>query len=158
MTYQFKTDVIIFLAVIIVGVLVSLLAAGSSPLDLQLHDTYFIIDKVSLMLLIIGPLTFLIFLVRGVGGKFKRNGANLGLIVGLILMAIITYNVARLQQIYLNQVITLDEDGKLSHAQSIVDAKSAITSTWGMFCLCLIGLCLLTARTFEVWKARRPPV
>ena len=149
---QFKTDIIIFMGLLILGSIVLLLTAGQRTIDIQLHDTYFILDKLSLTVLIIGPLTFLIFLTRGLTKNFKTKGPNIGLIIGLILIALITYHVVRLQQSYLDEMMRLDDEGLPDRGQFIVDAKKRINWTWGLFALWTFGLLLLTLRTIKIWK------
>jgi hypothetical protein len=95
---QFKTDIIIFIGLLFLALIILLLTIGQSTIDIQLHDTYFVLDKISLIILIIGPLTFVIFLARGLTTKFKAVLANIGLIIGLILVALITFYIVRLQQ------------------------------------------------------------
>lgn len=149
---QLKTDIIIFIGLLILTSVVLLLTAGQSTIDIQLHDTYFVLDKISLTVLIIGPLTFLIFLARGLTRKFKTKGTNIGLIIGLILIALITYQVVRLQQSYLNEMMKLDDEGLPDRGQFIVEAKNKINFTWGLFGLWTIGFSLLTLRTIKIWK------
>ena len=149
---QFKTDIIIFIGLLILGSIVLLLTAGQSTIDIQLHDTYFVLDKISLTVLIIGPLTFLIFLARGLTRKFKTQGTNIGLIIGLILIALITYQVVRLQQSYLNEIMRFDDEGLPDRGQFIVNAKNKMNLIWGLFGLWTIGLLLLTLRTIKIWK------
>src|SRR4051812_41519483 len=105
---QFKTDIIIFLGVVFFCLVVLLLTAGQSSIDIQLHDTYFVIDKISMTVLIAGPLTFLIFLTRGFRRKFKTKGTNIGLILGLMLVSVITFHFVRIQQSYLSEAMRLN--------------------------------------------------
>lgn len=149
---QFRTDIFIFLGLSIICLVILLLTAGQSTVDIQLHDTYFILDKFSMTVLIIGPLMFLIFLARGLTRKFKTKGTNIGLIIGLILVALITFYVVRFQQSYLSELIRLDDEGLPDRGQFIVDTKSKIKWTCGLFCLWISGLVLLTHRTIKIWK------
>lgn len=88
---KLKTDIIILAVLLIVAWIIAVAYVGNTALDIQLHDTYFVIDKISLTILIVGPLTFLIFLARALAAKFKTIGANVGLIIGLILVTLIIY-------------------------------------------------------------------
>ena len=149
---QFKTDIIIFIGLLVLTSIVLLLTIGQSTIDIQLHDTYFVLDKLSLTILIIGPLTFLIFLTRGLTKKFKTKGTNIGLIIGLILVVVITFYVVRLQQSYLSEMMRLDDEGMPDRGQFVVDAKNRINWTWGLLCFWIMGLLLLTLKTIKIWK------
>jgi hypothetical protein len=148
---QLKIDIVIFIGLLILSSIILLLTAGQSAIDIQLHDTYFVFDKISLTVLIIGPLTFLIFLARGLTTKFNAMGTNIGLIVGLILNALITYQIVRLQQSYLNEVM-LNNEGSPGSQQLIIDANNKLRWTWGLFVLWVTGLLLLTFRNIQIWK------
>jgi len=149
---QFKTDIIIFIGFLVLTSIVLLLTIGQSTIDIQLHDTYFVLDKISLTILIIGPLTFMIFLTRGLTRKFKTKGTNIGLIIGLILVAVITFYVVRLQQSYLSEMMRPDNEGLPDRGQFIVETKNRINWTWGLFGFWAMGLLLLTLRTIKIWK------
>jgi hypothetical protein len=149
---QFKTEIIIFVGLLGITLIALLLTAGQSTVDIQLHDTYFVIDKISMTVLIIGPLTFLIFLARALTRKFKTKGSNIGLIIGLILVAVITFHVVRLQQSYLIEMMRLDDEGLPDKGQFIVDAKNRINWTWGLLGFWAMGLLLLTLRTIKIWN------
>ena len=149
---QIKTDLNIFIALVVVSLIPLLLTAGQSTIDIQLHDTYFVIDKISMTVLIIGPLTFLIFFARSLTGKFKAKGPNIGLIIGLILVAVTTFYAVRLQQSYLSEMMRLDDEGLPDRGQFMVEAKKRINWTWGLFGFWAIGLLLLTLRTIKIWK------
>jgi ABC-type multidrug transport system permease subunit len=149
---QLSTDIIIFLGLVLISLIALLLTAGQSTIDIQLHDTYFVIDKLSMTTLIIGPLTFLIFLARALARKFKTKGSNIGLIMGLILVAAITFYLVQLQQSYLNEMMRFDDEGLPDRGQFIVDTKNRINWTWGLFGFWAMALSLLTLRTIKIWK------
>jgi hypothetical protein len=148
----YKTDIIIFLGLLTLTFFVWLFAVGESAIDIQLHDTYFVLDNTSLAVLILGPLTFLIFLARGLATKFKSIGANAGLIVGLILLALITYGIIELQKSYLTEIMRLDTEEMPASAQSIVDMETKINWTWSLMGLWIMGIILLTAKTIMIRK------
>jgi len=122
---QFKNDAIIFIVLLILSFIVLSVMSGLTAIDIQLHDTYFVLDPASLFILIMGPLMFLIFLARGINRKFKTIGANIGLVIGLILVALITYYFTQLLGGY---------------------------SAWVLFAILIIGLLLLIFRTAMIWK------
>jgi hypothetical protein len=150
----FTTDIFIFLGLLILTALIFLFTIGQSAIDIQLHDTYFVLDKISLTILIIGPLTLLIFLSRGLTRKFRTKGANMGLIVGLLLVALITYQIIQFQESYLIQIMKLDDEGLPDRGQFAVDARKKINWTWGLFGFWTLGIVLLTFRTIKIWKER----
>jgi hypothetical protein len=92
----YKAGLIIFAVLLLLVLVVWMLTLEQSVIDIQLHDTYFVIDKVSMAVLILGPFSFLIFLARAVALRFRSIGANIELLIGLILVALITYNVIKL--------------------------------------------------------------
>jgi hypothetical protein len=148
----FRTDIFIFIGLLILTAIIFLLTIGQSTIDIQFHDTYFVLDKISMTILIIGPLMLLIFLSRGLTRKFKTKGTNIGLIIGLLLIALITYQIIQLQESYLTEMMKLDDEGLLDRGQFAVDAKRKINWTWGLFGLWTLGFVLLTLRTIKIWK------
>jgi hypothetical protein len=144
---QYKKDIYIFIGLVTLTFVLWLLTLGQSTIDIQLHDTYFVLDKVSMIVLILGPLTFSIFLARGLTRKFKSFSANTGLIIGLILIALITYRIIELEKSYLNQVKGLDDNGL---PDRVVDIESKIKWTWGLFSLWIGGIILLTVQTIKI--------
>jgi hypothetical protein len=95
---------------------------------------------------------FLIFLTRSLTRRFRAKGPNIGLIIGLLLVAVITFYVVRLQQSHLNEMVRLDDEGLPDRGQFIADAKNRINVTWGLFGFWVIGLLLLMFRTMKIWK------
>ena len=151
---QLKTDIIIFIGVLVFTSIVLLLTIGQTTIDIQLHDTYLVLDKPSLAILIIGPMTFLIFLTRGLAKKFRTKGTNIGLIIGLILVAVITFYIIRLQQSYMSEMKTLDDERMPDRGQFGVDTKNRINWTWGLLYFWITGVLLLTLKTIKIWKER----
>jgi hypothetical protein len=68
-----------------------------NTIDIQLHDAYVVVDRVSLTVLILGPLMFVIFLIRGVVNRFKSTTTNIGFIIGVILVSMIMYRLIEIQ-------------------------------------------------------------
>ena len=89
---ELKTDIIILAGLLILVWIIVAIYVGNTALDIQLHDTYFVLDNISLTILIVGPLTFLIFLARALATKFKSIGSNVGLIIGLILVSSLIFS------------------------------------------------------------------
>lgn len=86
MMRRLKTDILIFIAILLLALIIFSSKSGQTSVDIQVHDTYYVIDKISLTILIVGPVTFLIFLIRGIRTKFKLKEVNIGFIVGLLLL------------------------------------------------------------------------
>jgi hypothetical protein len=152
----YKKDLVILLGLLFLGLIIWILTPGQSTIDLQFHDTYFIIDKISITILILGPLTMLIFLARGLMRKFKSIGANAGLIIGLILVSLITYRVVEIQMNYLNEIKRLDDEGLPDRGQFYLDIKNSINWTWGLFGLWIAIVMILgiqTVRLLKEWYA-----
>jgi hypothetical protein len=150
---SYKKDITIFLGLLTLTLIVWLLTLRQSEVDIQLHDTYYVFDRTSLIILILGPLTFLIFLARGLTSKFRSIGANVGLFIGLILVALITYRIIEFQKSYLAEIQNLECEG-LTERQFIIDMKSKSNWTWGLFSLWIIGSLLLALQTIKIWKGK----
>lgn len=90
-----KTDVII-LAILLILAVTILLTRAQNPIEIQLHDTYFVLDNFSLAVIIIGPPTFLIFLVRAAINRFQTLTANIGLAIGTMMVIFLVYEVVLL--------------------------------------------------------------
>jgi hypothetical protein len=150
---SYKKDITIFLGLLTLTLIVWLLTLRQSEVDIQLHDTYYVFDRTSLIILILGPLTFLIFLARGLTSKFRSIGANVALFIGLILVALITYRIIEFQKSYLAEIQNLECEG-LTERQFIIDMKSKSNWTWGLFSLWIIGSLLLALQTIKIWKGK----
>src|SRR5687768_11670034 len=93
-----RTDKFIFVGMLIVAFLILLSTIGQSTIDIQLYDTYFVLDRISLVISIIGPLTLLVYFARGLATKFRTRSTNIGVIIGLLLVAVITFQIIRFQE------------------------------------------------------------
>lgn len=149
---QLKTDILIFIAILLLALIIFFSISGQASVDIQVHDTYYVIDKISLTALIIGPITFLIFLIRGIRTSFKLKGANIGLIVGLLLLMKITYLINKLQQSQFNELMRLYREGVQNDMQFIQDLGKGINWIWGILGFGTLGLLLLIIRTLKNWK------
>ena len=87
----FAIGLILFLAL-----LINILMFNHNTLDFQIHDTYFVISKFHLTLLVVGPITFFLFLWLSISNGFKDLISNIGLIAGAILMAITASDVLQI--------------------------------------------------------------
>ncbi len=144
---HFRTDIIIFIALLVPAAIVFATTSGQSVIDIQLHDTYFVLDKTTAAVLMIGPPMFLIFFIRALIQKFKTIGPNVGLMMGLIILASITYRAVLLEQSDLHELMrTADE-------QQIADHKITVNWALGVFGLWTAIFLLLAYRTIKIAKA-----
>ncbi|MCM4174302.1 hypothetical protein DHD32_22830 [Arenibacter sp. TNZ] len=60
-----------------------------STFDINIHDTYFVIANVHLILLLFVFVFFTVYLIRVVRNRFKNNTANLILIIATILLVVV---------------------------------------------------------------------
>lgn len=149
---QFKTDIIILIGLLVFAVMLFGFIIGQSSVDIRIHDTYLVVDKRYITILIVGLLTFLIFLARGLTRNFKTLATNFGLSIGLVLLAVTTYYVIQIQQSYLSEILKLDNAGHPDLVQMSDDVKKGIILAWGVFGLWIMGIVLLTIRSIKIWK------
>lgn len=149
---QFKTDIIILIGLLVFAVMLFGFIIGQSSVDIRIHDTYLVVDKRYITILIVGLLTFLIFLARGLTRNFKTLATNFGLSIGLVLFAVTTYYVIQIQQSYLSEILKLDNAGHPDLVQMSDDVKKGIILAWGVFGLWIMGIVLLTIRSIKIWK------
>jgi hypothetical protein len=144
---SYKTDLIIFLFLILLALVLVLLPAQNT---IQLHDTYFVIDKLSLAILFFGPLTFLIFLIRGLATKFNSITSNAGLIIGLMLLAWLSYGVIGILNVYGNGITPSEQKGFVNTEQFYQGMQSNIRLAWGFLILFVVSILALIVRTFRI--------
>ena len=149
---QFKTDIIILIGLLVFAMMLFGFIIGQSSVDIRRHDTYLVVDKKHLTMLIVGLLTFLIFLARGLIRNFKTLATNFGLIIGLILVAMTTYYIIQIQQSYLSEILKLDNAEHPDLVQMSEDVKKGINLSWGLFSLWIIGILLLTIKSIKIYK------
>jgi hypothetical protein len=141
-------DLYIFISLVLVVFLIWVFTVGQSTIDIQLYDTYFVIDGLSAIMLVLGPLIFLVFLTRAVVTKFKSIGANIGLIIGLILIALITFRLIEIQGVFLAE---FESHGELSSGNLQLDKmKKNITLSWVFFCLWVLAVLVLIFKTIRI--------
>jgi hypothetical protein len=144
-------DLIIFLSLVLLTATILMSAVSETSIDIQLHDTYFVLDRMTLAVLILGPLTILIFLPLAAARHFKSIGTNIALIFGLMLVAVICYSVAELQSSYISQINSMDEVGVKDKAGYNNASRSIITVRGILTVIGLSGLVLIY-RTVKIWK------
>jgi phosphoglycerol transferase MdoB-like AlkP superfamily enzyme len=146
-------DIFVLITLTIVSILIFILSIGKSPIDIQLHDTYFVLSTTEIIFLIIGPLTFLLFFLLGLARKFKTKWTNIGLMFGLIIVSFIIFRVVVLQISYRNQVHNklLTMPMLTKDRKQISDRINAeIKLTCGLFGICLIGIGVIGYRTYKL--------
>jgi energy-coupling factor transporter transmembrane protein EcfT len=106
--------------------------------------------------LILGPLTFLIFLTRALAKRFKSVGANTGLLIGLILVALITYYVGELQKSYLDGLKKLSDENLPNRGQMYADIENRISWAWRVLLFWLVSAVLLSTGTIRQLRKKYP--
>jgi hypothetical protein len=146
-------DLTIFLSLILLTAAILLFAVNQTAIDIQLHDTYFVLDRMTLAVLILGPMTILIFLPLAAVREFKSIGTNIALIFGLMLVAVICYSVAELQSGYISQINSLDEVGPSDKA-GYNNASRSIITIRGILAVIGLSALVLIYRTVKIWKEK----
>ena len=152
-------DLIIFLSLVLLTAAILMFAVSQTSIDIQLHDTYLVLDRMTLAVLILGPMTILVFLPLAAVRKFKSIGTNIALIFGLMLVAVICYSVAELQSSNISQTNSLDEVG-LRDKAGYKNATRAIVTTRGILAVFGLSALVLIFKTVKIWKEThsRPPL
>jgi len=89
---NFKSDLILIVGLLILYGLILLLTKGQS--EITIHDTYLLFDKLSFFVFAIGPLWFLLFLIKAWRNRFSQVSSNIGLVVGVLFMARLIYTMS----------------------------------------------------------------
>jgi glucose uptake protein GlcU len=153
--HRYKTDIRIIIGLLVFALIIFLVTSGQSTIDVQLHDTYFVVDNLSLAALLIGPLMFLIFLARALATRFENKLVNIALAIGLILVAVITYQAIQFQRTYLSEIMKLNNVPSPNKEEILSDIKNTLKWTWTILALWGLGLVLLIFKTLGMWKASR---
>lgn len=150
---RYILDMIVFAALTIVAILIFTLTLGQNSIDMQIHDTYFVLTAPEIIILIVGPLAFLTFLSLGLTRKFKTTSTNIGLIIALVLISLIIFQVSMYQISYRDYISSNSELMALTLRTSdrerfINDMNQNINLTWGLLGICITGIGLTTFRTY----------
>lgn len=145
-------DLIIFVCLVVITVAICVVAIGNTAMDIQLHDTYFVMDKFSIGVLILGPLTCLLFFPLAAIRRFRSVGTNIALLFGLFLIGVICYSIVDLQSDYFRQMKVLN-GGETTLEQQGLDSLSDIIN-WmrGIVVVVAILWIALLYKTIRVWK------
>ena len=141
-------DLIIFLSLVFIALAISLFVVNQTTVEIQMHDTYFVIDRLTLTVLLVGPLTVLTFFPIAAIRKFNSVGTNVALIFGLVLIAVICYSIVELQSSYLNQIN--QSDGSRQQADIIM--RQLINATRGILVVIGMTALVLIYKTVKIWK------
>ena len=142
-------DLIVFLSLVLLTIAISFFWVSRTTIEIQLHDTYLVLDKLTLTVLMLGPLTVLAFFPIAAMRNFKSIGTNIALIFGLVLVAVVCYSVAELQSSYINQ---LDESGLRENKPS-GSLKQSMNVARGILAVIGLAALVLIYRTVKIWKA-----
>ena len=150
-----KKDLFIFATLLLFTIVILVFTIGQSTIDIQLHDTYIILDKLSLAILILGPLTFLFFLARGLRRRFSTASTNMGLIIGLILTSYIIFRLALIQISFRNQIRDNFEFSALpgtakDREEFVNKTNNKIALTWELFGIFIVGIGWTGYRTYKL--------
>jgi hypothetical protein len=144
-------DLVIFLSLVLLTAAIVIFSISQTSIDIQLHDTYFVLDRMTLAVLILGPMTILVFLPLAAVRKFKSIGTNIALIFGLMLVAVICYSVAELQSSYISQLNSVDEVGPGDKA-GYHNATRTINTIRGILAVIGLSALVLIYRTVKIRK------
>jgi hypothetical protein len=144
-------DLLIFISLVLITAAILLFGVTQTTIDIQLHDTYFVLDKLTFAVLILGPMTILIFLPLAAVRKFKSIGTNIALILGMMLVAVICYSVAELLASDVNQINSFGE-GEVANKGPNSNSIQAINLTRGMLAVIGVSAIVLIYRTVKIWK------
>ncbi|MCX2745827.1 hypothetical protein OO013_18235 [Mangrovivirga sp. M17] len=148
----YKTDFILFIGLIIIAISIYLISTENSPVDLQMHDTYIVLDQNSITFLIIGPLIFLVFLLRGIWKKLKNKWTNIGLLVGLIWILIFLYFTIQGQQQLVDQFSEYAKEEHFYNEVFVKGAKQKIKYLWVILSIITLGIFALGYWTIRIWN------
>jgi hypothetical protein len=80
---------------------------------------------------------------------------NIALAIGLILVAVITYQAIQFQRTYLSEIMKLNNVPSPNKEEILSDIKNTLKWTWTILALWGLGLVLLIFKTLGMWKASR---
>lgn len=82
-------DIILLTAFAMVGLFVY--AMTDKPVEIQLHDTYFVLNALYLALLATVPLAFIIFLMLSIRRRFRSLSTLVLFILSMVLLTFMAY-------------------------------------------------------------------
>lgn len=89
-----KKDLLILISLLCAAA-IGWLATEGQHVDIQLRDTYYILDNTFITMWVLGLLLLVIFIIRAARLKFKSWSTNSGLALGLMLVTWITLTLIR---------------------------------------------------------------
>jgi hypothetical protein len=144
-------DLLIFLSLVVLTAAILSFAVSQPNIDIQLHDTYFVLDKFTFAVLILGPMTILIFLPLAATRKFKSIGTNIALLFGLVLVAVICYSFAELLSSDISEINSLDGSGSRNRGSNNTGSQFVIAIR-GVLAIIGLSALVLIYRTVKIWK------
>ena len=144
-------DLIIFFALVLLTLAMFLFSANETT-ELQFHDTHFVVDRLSLAVMTLGPLLCLVFLPIAAIRNFKSLGTNIALIIGLMIVATICYRAIELQSSYSQQMQVLSDEQLPDRSQHLNNIQVGLNWTRGILAAIVLPTTILIYRTVKIWK------
>ena len=146
------SDLTIFLCIVFLTIAISLFSVNETTIDIQFHDTYFAVDRLTLAIITLGPLLFIVFLPLAAARKFKSTGTNAALIIGLVLIAVICYSAIELQSNYSRQIEALREEQLPDRSQHLNNIRQGVNLARAFMAVVVLPTVILIYRTARIWK------
>ena len=146
------SDLTIFFCLLFLTVFIARFSFNATSIDIQLHDTYFVVDRFSLAVMTFGPLICMVFLPLAALRKFKSFGTNVALIAGLVIVAVICYRAVELQSSYSHQIEALRDEQLPDRSQHLNSIRQTLNWSRGILAAIVLPTTILIYRTVKIWK------
>ncbi|HLP53045.1 MAG TPA: hypothetical protein VK154_19285 [Chitinophagales bacterium] len=135
-----------------------LLSIGNTAIDIQLHDTNFVIEKTHLAVLLLTPFAFIYLLVKAIRQRFKIVTTNLYFTATLAFIAFLIYQAVLLQKKYIEFLSKLDVKMFPNKNVAIASANSNENLIWTAFFITLLLVAMVVIRTFYLVKQKESEI
>jgi hypothetical protein len=146
------SDLTIFFGLVFLTITIALFSFNTTSIDIQFHDTYVVVDRLSLAVMTFGPLICIVFLPLAALRKFKSLGTNIALIIGLVIVAVICYRAVELQTSYFRQIGALHDDQLPDRSQYLNRIRQNLNWSRGILAAIVLPTTILIFRTVKIWK------
>lgn len=144
---QSKTDLMIAGCIAVAGLVFILINHSGTVIDVQVYDTYYVVDAKTIVLLVAAPLILVIFLARSLITGFRAIAANVGLIVGLALTAWTAYYGVALNESFVEQITDANTLHGPGQDQLLDKAHTRLWWSRVWFAALVLSALLLSIRT-----------